>query len=370
MTLLLALACVLLAWCVPSTALADSQSLSREPQNLFRYIPRPIATSVSTVPHPAVVRIIVEEKHAQAHGSGSYIAARERHGLVITNWHVVREAAGKIEAVFPDGFRSAATVIKTDRDWDLAALLIWRAQTEPLAISTIAPQPGDALTIAGYGPGDYRSALGKCTQYVAPSTKHPYEIVEVSAEARQGDSGGPILNDRGELAGVLFGASRGSTSGSYCGRVRQFLASIWPLLDAADPPADPQRAMLGTAPPTSPPMPADNSPPTALASASRPAALAPLTPGSLTTPVIAPETSSWPAASRGLSVDPSATAPEDDSSPPIVYTPLPPRDDSSSGWNWEKVAGPTPFDQGKTVLAIIGVLTVWGHVARWLAGGK
>ena len=53
-------------------------------------------------------------------------------------------------------------------------------------------------------------------------------MVELSAEARQGDSGGPILNERGELAGVLFGSGPGYTSGSYGGRVLQFLATVVP----------------------------------------------------------------------------------------------------------------------------------------------
>jgi hypothetical protein len=50
-------------------------------------------------------------------------------------------------------------------------------------------------------------------------------MVELSAPARNGDSGGPILNDRGEIAGVLFGSAYGQTTGSYCGRLRYFLSS-------------------------------------------------------------------------------------------------------------------------------------------------
>ena len=45
--------------------------------------------------------------------------------------------------------------------------------------------------------------------------------------AREGDSGGPIFNERGELAGVLFGSGGGATAGSYAGRVREFLKSAW-----------------------------------------------------------------------------------------------------------------------------------------------
>ena len=50
-------------------------------------------------------------------------------------------------------------------------------------------------------------------------------MIEVSVSARKGDSGGPILNQRGELAGVLFGSDMvQNTAGSYSGRVSHFLA--------------------------------------------------------------------------------------------------------------------------------------------------
>jgi hypothetical protein len=58
-------------------------------------------------------------------------------------------------------------------------------------------------------------------------------MVELDVEARQGDSGGPIFNDRGELAGVLFGAGQGTTLGSFGGRVESFLASLAPDIGQA-----------------------------------------------------------------------------------------------------------------------------------------
>jgi hypothetical protein len=61
---------------------------------------------------------------------------------------------------------------------------------------------------------------------VAPGKNQPFEMVELSTEARQGDSGGPIFNARGELAGVLLGAKRGHTVGSFCGRVGHFLNDV------------------------------------------------------------------------------------------------------------------------------------------------
>ncbi len=178
-------------------------------------------------PHPAVARIIALDLKGASLGSGTLVAVNETHGLVVTNWHVVRDArGGAILVLFPDGFASPATVLKTDRDWDLAALAIWRPRAIPVAIAQAAPRPGEWLAIAGYGQGQYRTVKGVCTQYLSPSLNLPRELVELRAAARQGDSGGPIFNSHGELVGVLFGSGDFDTMGAYCGRVRAFLTPL------------------------------------------------------------------------------------------------------------------------------------------------
>jgi hypothetical protein len=191
----------------------------------------PDTADSSARPHPAVVRIVAPENGSQALGSGTLVYATGQHGLIITNWHVVRAATGPVQVLFADGFRSAGTVMKVDKAWDLAVIGIWRPMAQPVGIATEPPGRGDVLTIAGYGSGQYRAIQGRCTQYVAPGKDHPSEMIELSAEARQGDSGGPIFNSRGELAGVLLGAQKGRTVGSYCGRVQVFLADARRVLD-------------------------------------------------------------------------------------------------------------------------------------------
>ncbi len=185
--------------------------------------------------HPAVVRVIAPDRGGASLGSGALVAVSDSHGLVVTNWHVVRDAAGPVMVVFPDGFRSGAAVMKIDRNWDLAALAIWRPGAKPIPLATRAPQYGEVLTIAGYGRGWYRATAGRCVQYVSPGGSLPFEMVELSTSARQGDSGGPILNGSGELAGVLFGSAGGRTTGSYCGRVRWFLEEPLAMLEQLPP---------------------------------------------------------------------------------------------------------------------------------------
>jgi hypothetical protein len=196
---------------------------------------RPIYDSAPgpVTPHPAVARIIVPEGKATAYGSGTLVDVRDQYGLVVTNWHVVSDSKGVVEVVFPNGFRSQARPLKVDKDWDLAALVIWRPPIEPVKLAEQPPRPGDLLTIHGYGQGDYRIATGRCTSYYAPRIDFPQEMVELDVEARQGDSGGPIFNGQGNLAGVLFGAGEGTTLGSFGPRVNNFLATLAPDIGQA-----------------------------------------------------------------------------------------------------------------------------------------
>jgi len=190
-------------------------------------VPRVSAAEISPdIPHPAVARIMSLETNAASFGSGTLMYKQGKHALLVTNHHVIRDSKEEILVSFPNGFRSSAKVVASDPTWDLAALLIWSPSIDAVKIAKKAPQSGDQLTIAGYGSGRYRAISGICSQYVSPGLSQPHEMVELKAVARQGDSGGPIFNQDGELAGVLFGAGWRTTAGSYSGRVKKFLDPI------------------------------------------------------------------------------------------------------------------------------------------------
>jgi hypothetical protein len=368
-------------------------------------------------PLPSVARIIVPEKDGVSYGSGTLVAVREQNGLIITNWHVVRDAAGPISVLFPDSFQSPAQVLKVDQDWDLAALAIWKPQAAPQPVSAQAPQPGEDLIIAGYGSGQWRAAAGKCTQYVSPSNNHPLEMVEVSASARQGDSGGPILNARGELAGVLFGSAQGATSGSYCGRVREFLTSLAPEMAVAPPAPNPQPLVAAT-PPAMPGWPGSKPPANAIpvASTAPPTTSPPVSKADPYGPPIAPEpppaeenalastgdqghaqpttlavppksTSDRPftnvaisqrmdlsgdLAPRTRELEPIVERDEVENSAGYMYTPLPPRGGRSLSGSldsaepkellaalWTSLVGASRLEQGKSLLALLGLAAVF-----------
>ncbi|MEX0670344.1 MAG: serine protease [Pirellulales bacterium] len=177
-------------------------------------------------PHPAVARIVAPESSGTSLGSGVLVDVNRSQGLVLTNWHVIRDSRSAVLVQFPDGFQSAGTVVRWDEAWDLAAIVIWKPAATPIAIAETPPRIGERLTIAGLGRGVYREESGECTEYLSPGTGYAKEFVELKASARQGDSGGPILNEQRQLAGVLFGQNEGRTVGSCSTRVRTFLGTV------------------------------------------------------------------------------------------------------------------------------------------------
>jgi hypothetical protein len=229
-------------------------------------------------------------------------------------------------------------------------------------------------------------------------------MVELSAEARQGDSGGPIFNQKGELAGVLFGSGPGYTSGSYGGRVLQFLTTVVPGGVPGNDGQAPTTA-LAAQPIVSPPqatalhqpvVPGESPHPPANRLPNDVAAMTPagsMSPGSLLAPppIEAVSERFGEPAAAGDEVDPRAAVnldryaantpltaadpivPLDENPGPsgLLHSSLPPRGGAATppGSNlssappdqllaaiWNKIGGPSAVDQVKTVLAGIGVL--------------
>lgn len=321
--------------------------------------------------HPAVARIIVPERKSMSLGSGVLLGHTEHLGLVVTNWHVVQDATGTIIVAFPDGFRSAARLLKTDRNWDLAALAVWRPSAQPVPLAAYLPQRGEPLSIAGYGGGSYRMASGRLVGYVAPAAHFPHEMLEVSTSARQGDSGGPIFNARGEVAGILFGTGGGRTIGAWSGRVRNFVLSALddfqrlepepepePTAVAQQPIADPEPPVFETSPPPPAPRapvsqvaatpPRAQAPKPAVRERAKPAPVAAV--ASKPPPMPMPQTTPKAAPVELVEISPPVASPSEET---VTLT-------------WSDLAGTTRAEQTKTVLAAIGVLFLIAWALRLL----
>ncbi len=189
--------------------------------------PRPSQPTVGR-PRPVVARVTAGHAGPSMDmGSGVLVRVTGTVGIVLTNWHVVRGHRDDVKVAWPDGSQTPGSVVAWDDAWDLAAISVPRPDAHPVQIAAQAPRIGDRLTIAGFGvEGRYLEQVGEVTDYGAPTRGHPKQWVECRAAARNGDSGGPMFNAGGELAGVLFGEARGLTVGSCSTRLRLFMQAV------------------------------------------------------------------------------------------------------------------------------------------------
>jgi hypothetical protein len=198
-------------------------------------------------PNPAVARIVVTGDTTRSYGSGTLVVDDAGRYFILTCSHLFEnDRSRKITATFPDRSVYDVRVIAIDRTWDLAILSWecgeWSVESEVVSLYTplstlhtplfanaiplgsTTPRVGDVLYYAGYGStGQYLVQKGRMEGYVAVRNGGTAETLVITGSARQGDSGGPIVNERGELVGVLWGTDGRTICGTYNGRILQFI---------------------------------------------------------------------------------------------------------------------------------------------------
>jgi hypothetical protein len=190
-----------------------------DPSTGQRICSRPFGSSQVAVNSAAHCRVCVADGSL---GSGSLVARDDSRGIVLTCSHLFDGSDGPIVVSFPGGQRFAATLVDRDRAHDLAALAIRRPEIAPLTVGS--EETTSALTACGFGSnGQFRCVAGTVSgRALAAGATFP--SLTIRGAVRPGDSGGAVLNTRGELVGVVWGQRDGFTYAT-CGRpVREFLA--------------------------------------------------------------------------------------------------------------------------------------------------
>jgi S1-C subfamily serine protease len=150
---------------------------------------------------PAVVTVLGFDGAGKQFGLGSGFIVRE-DGIVVTNYHVIKNAAAvEVRGKAVGAFR-ARGVVAMDRDLDFAALKIAGDELPVLPLgNSNQVRLGEGVVAIGNPKGLTGTISAGLISQVREEGEFP--LLQTSAPIYPGNSGGPLINKRGEVIGVI-----------------------------------------------------------------------------------------------------------------------------------------------------------------------
>jgi S1-C subfamily serine protease len=167
-------------------------------------------------------------------GSGFFVSATH----AVTNAHVV--AGSEVTTVTIGGATLDAVVVAFDDEADLALLSVPGARAPAMRLAQTSPTRGTTGVALGYpGGGDLTVTAAGVTASHDIAGPNIYgdgsfgrSVVELRAEVRRGNSGGPFVIEPGLVGGVIFGASRINPEVGYAIGADEAVARLGPFIGA------------------------------------------------------------------------------------------------------------------------------------------
>lgn len=164
-------------------------------------------------------------------GSGAVVA----HDRVVTNAHVVAGVARPYVQVAGVGRRYSSSVVAFDPRRDVAVLAVPGLPAPPLARGGRPLSRGDNAVVVGFPRnGRYTPTPARVRQVLDARGEDIYggpgvdrEIYSLRSDVQPGNSGGPLLNAKGVMTGLVFARSADDAHTGYA----LTLQEITPVID-------------------------------------------------------------------------------------------------------------------------------------------
>jgi 2-alkenal reductase len=164
---------------------------------------------------PAVVTVLSDSGTGSGSGSGVVIT---EDGYIITNHHVV-EDSNNLAVVFADSSRQDATLIGSDPLSDIAVIQVSGGVPAVAAVGDAeALMPGEMVLAIGSPLGNFRNTVtAGVVSALNRSVANLEGLIQTDASINRGNSGGPLVNLRGEVVGINTLVVRGAPGSSVFG---------------------------------------------------------------------------------------------------------------------------------------------------------
>jgi hypothetical protein len=171
-------------------------SVTDEPQGCDSKAKELTAKEIYQKCAPSTVEIQIKTSFGEALGSGFFIMS----GVVVTNYHVIENATG-IEVITNDNtVHEVKSILGYNKDYDIAILYI-DAVTEHLTLMKDEIANGEVI----YTLGSPQGLTGSISDGIVSTASRKYDgvhYIQITAPISAGNSGGPCVNEYGEVIGI------------------------------------------------------------------------------------------------------------------------------------------------------------------------
>lgn len=161
-------------------------------------------TKTGSVKTGPAVKVTIAMSNGEAHGSGVYVG----NGAILTAAHVAA-TPGKMQVIDDAGNKYATEVLWVNAKYDVAMIAVKDAKMRAATVDCAPVKVGDEVsTVGNPGGADFLTFWGKVAGKARKSD--PWDSVFLAdIRGTGGESGGPVYNSYGEVAGILVGGMIG-----------------------------------------------------------------------------------------------------------------------------------------------------------------